>query len=358
MGYQTGTSTGPDDLLDKLRIWLLAEGWTVNLWDDDNTTYRVWTGLVGTGKRLHVQKTATDSTVMYFNFRSVNRGVIFEDHYSVSTLQGYGKYYAEATGIGINGSTGYNVANAWDYQPGAPVGTSSKSWGACITELSLTAIPAYYFFSQGDTFVVGVEYESGKFQWIMFGCLEKSGVYTGGQFFVGSCSGYMPSEEMLGTGAYLTIKGCILSGQYGGYGRGAVYLDVDSVAGWRAYGNSGSVNDSLAKKIEWPGYRPNDAATSYITHNTFGSLLFRRSPNFYNALAPMMPAYTLVLRASANYCFLGNPTNVRLINPLYYDPGDEYTLGSDVWKIFPMHSKADAAAAAGKNVGIAILKEV
>ena len=351
MAYQTGTSTGPDDLLDKLRIWLLAAGWTVNLWDDDNSTYRTWTGLVGTGKRLHVQKTAGDSTVMYFNLRSVNRGVVFGDHYGTSNQYG-GKYYSEITGLALNGSTGYNVANTWDKQPGYMQSTGG-SWGVAITELSLSAIPAYYFFQDGDTVIVCVEYQSGKFQWLAFGLLEKQGAITGGQFLSGSLNGYNPSYQLLYASSGQTKFFCRnRSGSSFDYGNGAVYFNADSVAAWRANGALGSKDEGYYYYLHFPGLEPNAGYTAG-DWNTLNSFFISRAPNHYNALAPMVPIYVLSKRANGNYSLLGWPKSIRMLNGYYYNPAEEYTLGSDVWMIFPEHSKTDTD---GGNMSFAVKK--
>lgn len=338
MAYQTGTATGPDDLLDKLRVWLNSNGWTVNGWATDNSTYETWTGLVGTGKRLHVQKTAGDSTVMYFNLRSVNRGVVFEDYHNTQTKVG-GKYYAELTGLALNGSTGYSGSNTWDKQPGYMQSTGG-SWGVAITELSLTSIPAYYFFQDGDTVVVCVEYQSGKFQWLAFGLLEKQGAITGGQFVAGSLNGYNPSYQLLYGGINMTAFFCRV---YSNHGIGAVYFDADSSTAWRSAGNMGSKSgDNHAKEIEFPGVFPNYGSPSHTLWNTINSFFITRSPNHYNALAPMVPICVLGKRANENYSLLGWPKSIRMVNCYYYDPAEEYTLGSDVWMVFPAHSKDDA----------------
>jgi hypothetical protein len=90
----------------------------------------------------------------------------------------------------------------------------------------------------------------------------------------------------------------------------------------------------------------------YRSYNTLLTYWMTRSPNFYNSIAPLAPCYVLCLRASNNYCVLGIPQSLRLINPQYYDPGDELTLGSDTWMIFPCHAKDDADA----RQGIAVKK--
>lgn len=339
MGYYSWTPTGPDDLLDKIRLALITEGWTVNLWADDNSTYYSWTGLVGTGKRLHVQKVAAGGPTMYFNFRSVNRGVIFSGSYSSSQQYG-GKYYSEVTGLGLNGSTGYDVGEEWDDQPGHQTNSSAQTCGAVITELSLTAIPAAYLFCDGDTCVLCVEYQSGKFQWLAWGCLEKNGTYTGGQFFFGSLGFYWPSYQLLYGSTTQTM---FLCKYVESYSNGGVYLDVDSQPGWRGPGT----NTLFPSYLEMPGTAPNDSSPSHTYFNTLVTHWMTRSPNFYNAVAPLAPAYILCLRASANYCLLGQLKSLRIINPQYYDPGASLTLGSDTWRIFPGHSKADADARMG-----------
>jgi len=351
MAYETGTSTGPDDLLDKLRVWLLANGWSVNLWDDDDSMYTAWSGLVGTGKRLHVQKTAGDGTVMYFNLRSVNRGVIFEDYYNDSSIESYGKYRAEVTGLGLNGSTGYDGGNAWDKQPGGTLNDANKSWGVCMTGLSLTAIPAYHFWQDGDTVVICVEYTSGKFQWLSFGCLEKQGVYTGGQFFTGSLSTYVPSQLLFDTGTdypFISFLSCRES-----RANGAVYLNCDGTAGWRVSGKEAHWSSGLYNYVRFPSFNPSTNSPTYANWQSLLSFWTTRSPNTFNNIPTFSPLYITCLRADGRYSLLGWPAGIRFVVPRDFDPSAEIVYGSDHWQVFPAHSKADAQ---GLKVGFALLK--
>jgi len=343
MSYQTGTSTGPKDLLDKLRLFLIADGWTVNMWADDDSSYESgWSGIDGDGKRLHVQMVAgSGGPTMYFNFRAVTRGIVFDDYHTTSVQVG-GKYYSEITGIGMYGSTGYNGGENWDNQPGHPTNGSSQCWGCAITELSTTAIPAYYFFSDGYTVVVVVEYESGKYQWLCFGCLEKAGAYTGGQFFFGSLSSAEATYDIL----YDSPNGIgigFLSHYYTASlwrGHGAVYVDMDSSAGWRALGYEGSEATGFQETLRVPGFSPSYVGlTSGYYRNTLLTSMLVRSPNFYNSLSPFSRIYILGKRSNNNYSVLGQPKSLRMINPQYYDAAEEEVLGSDTWMIFPQHDK-------------------
>lgn len=344
MSYSTGTSTGPKDLLDKLRLFLIADGWSVNLWTDDDTTFASgWSGIDGDGKRLHVQKTASSGgPTMYFNFRAVIRGIIFDDYYTTSSQWG-GKYYSEITGIAMYGSTGYDGGQPWYNQPGHPENNAGETWGACMTELSTTAIPAYYFFSDEDTVVVVVEYSSGKFEYLSFGCLEKEGVYTGGQFFAGSVETYRPSLTFLHSDTYTYSTGFFSRLGYSSteIATAGVYVDMDSTVGWYASGATGSEEATdFSRHIQMPGIRPNGTG-SYIYTNTFLTIGMTRSPNFYNSLAPFWPIFIWGKRSDGNYSLLGTPASIRILNPEYYDPAEEVVLGSDTWMIFPGHDPAN-----------------
>jgi len=356
MAYQTGTSTGPADLLDKLRLFLIDNGWTVNKWEDDDTKYPTpsGAGLDGDGKRLHVQKTATDATVMYFNLRSTIRGIPFGNRDTTATLYS-GKFRAEVTGLCIYGSTGYDTGLAWDLQPGGTLNGSSLSCGVCMTELSTTAIPAYYFFQDGDTVIVVVEYTAGKFQWFAFGCLEKQGVYTGGQFFTGSLSSYDPTYQILSAGTTMTMF-MTIAFDIGYQGNGAVYIDVDSLSGWRWSGLQGNTSTgNYAKTILLQGLLANQSISAKATSSSnvsFNGLFYTRTPNWFNGLAPLATCFVFLKRASANLSLLGWPKSIRLVNITNYNSGDELTFGSDTWKIFPEHSKSDA----DPTIGFAVKK--
>src|SRR5690554_6751440 len=98
MAYETGTSSNVNDLLDKFRLFAIAQGWTVNRW-----------ATVGSGRELCIQKGSA-----YFNFRSWNNETMLVNGTSTA-----GKY-----GITMNGSDGYSAGNGVHVQPGYPVRNS------------------------------------------------------------------------------------------------------------------------------------------------------------------------------------------------------------------------------------------
>ena len=318
MSYQAGVSTGPNDLIDKLRIFLLAEGWTVNLF-----------AAIGAGWRLHVQKTAADSTVMYFNFRSA----IAETGTTLITEDNYGGADGTVTGLVVNGSTGYNGGSLWHVQPGYPqnLGLTNKSCGSVMSPMSTTAIPAYYFFtpdSDSDTVHIVVEITAGKFQFMSFGLLDKQGVYTGGQYFTASMSSRMPYYDYTGAVNYDDSR-YFVNSPYSSYCiNGAVYVDVDGTASWR---NAGCRTNNYQIIFPCPSTGDNSPT---LHREGMASFFWSKSPDAYNAMAAMCPIYTFLKRDDDNYSLLGWPDGVRFLNVTNYDPAEELTYGAETWTVF------------------------
>lgn len=166
MAYETGTATGRDDLLAKLKVFLEGDGWATNMYAAD-----------GTGYRLHVSKSG-----VYANLRSTNNEEL---------VPGYEGYHCSVTGIGLNLSTGYDAGQSWITQPGYPTG----NWGSVCTPLIDLpgAIPAYWFFSNGTEVDVVIEVSTSVYESLHWGELVKCGSYANGLYFSGgsdpqSCS--------------------------------------------------------------------------------------------------------------------------------------------------------------------------
>jgi len=339
MGYYAGTSTGPNDLLDKLRVALLAEGWTV----DDHSA-------VGAGYRLHVHKTAGDATVMYFNFRSA----IAETGVTLITEDNYSGADGTVTGLIVNGSTGYDGGELWHVQPGYPENAdlSDKSFGNVMSPMSTTAIPAYYFFFNGESVHIVVEITAGKFQFMSFGLLVKQGAYTGGQYFTASMGSRRPWYDYQGTFNYDDSRYFVSVPSQTGELNGAVYVNVDSVASWRISGRGGvaPANDQIIFPCPSAGdYSP----TKH--RGGLASFFYSLSPDAYNAMSAMCPLYTLLRRSDDNYSLLGWPEGVRYLNVTIYDSGEEITYGAETWVAF--HDDSLEADPVNVGSGFAFLKD-
>lgn len=371
MIYQSGTYSSMHNLLGTIKTFLESNGWTVNKWELDEQGYWSRTGIDYTGAmRLHIQKTASDSTVMYFNFKSVTRGIIFGDNLD-ATSQSNGRYYSEIRGIGINGSTGYSATEKWDEQPGYPVSQgTSKSVGSCITEVPVGASRNYYIFSHADSCTIVVQIDDNRFVYLAFGLLTKSGVYTGGQFYAGSIETYQPSYIYwyLSANRRIPWRSAFLANGLDGNNyfesTFAVYIDVDGSASWKHNGQEGSGDTSLDADLQI-GVQPVYARTddSVSTNRRYAvnlnEFVYDRSPNHFNGVSILAPVYIFVTRATGRYTYIGMPKGIRIINRSPYDSGDEFSLGSDTWKVFPAFDIADELSTIinmNPHVGFALLK--
>ena len=338
MSYQAGVSTGPNDLISKLETFLVAEGWTVNL-----------SAAIGAGHRLHVQKTAADATVMYFNFRSA----IAETGTTLITEDNDGGVNGTVTGLVVNGSTGYNAGSLWHVQPGYPqsINNTNKSFGCVMSPMSTTAIPAYYFFtpdSDSDTVHIVVEVTAGKFQFMSFGLLVKQGTFTGGQYFTATFGSEMPYYDYAGAAnrddsRYFANAPFLVTAV-----NGAVYVDVDGTASWR---NAGCY--SGYDQIIFPCPSPGDFGPTYH-RSGMASFFWSKSPDAYNAMAAMCPIYTFLERDDDNYSLIGWPDGVRFLNTTNYDPAEEVTYGAETWTVF--HADSLEATPVNMYTGFAFKK--
>lgn len=334
MSYQTGTSTGPTDLLSKLKTFLEADGWTTNDYS-----------AVGAGYRLHVEKTpSSGGETMYFNFRSA----IAETGTTLIAPNNDGSTNGTVTsGILVNSSTGYNAGELWHSQPGYPQDPTdgNKGFAGCMNPMSISAIPAYYFFSVNDTVNVAVEVTSGKFQFMSFGMLEKQGVYTGGQFFSASFDSQVPYYNYYTTSWYMPgyFTARVLRAP-----TGAVYLDADSDARWRA----ADYNEDLCFPCV-----AGQTANETDSQSGMAAFFWSKSPNFYNNIAAMCPIYTFVKRSDDNFSLLGWPSGVRFLNVTHYSVGQEITYGPETWKVFPANDVTGSAETVkNENCGFAFKK--
>lgn len=324
VGFYSGTSTGPNDLIDKLRLAAIAESWTVNAFS-----------AVGAGYRLHIQKTASDSTEMYFNLRSA-----IDEYGTTITMDNINSASYKHTGLLVNGSTGYDVGESWDKQTGYLSNSDSNSFACSMTPMSVSAIPSYYFFFVGDSVHIVVEVTSGKFQMLSFGMLNKdgAGAYTGGMYFTGTITSMYGLADWLVSANVNQLTPRYFSPATGTGGtastfpaHGAVYVDVDSVAAWRQCRDYNGFHQSLFSCVSG-GY---GAWYNISTQRGFCSCFYGISPSFYNAMAPMAPCYTFLKRTDLNYSLAGWPDGVRHLNVTNYSPAQELTYGAEKWLVFP-----------------------
>lgn len=314
MAYETGASTDPNDLLDKLRLFAIAQGWTVNRW----TT-------VGSGRELCLSKGSA-----YYNMRSYQNETVFNNGWD----------YSNRYGISINGSDSYAGGNTWDRQPGYPIRTGgtvgSDQWASHVPFVTSTGpFPSYYLFApDSKTIYMEIEVTTGTFQRFGFGSLDlfNSGSAGGGRFF------YAPGGDasVTSSGAWLVTE---IDSWYALEEvpfRGA---DIDC-AGARV----GSLVRCAFDSFDNWASSQRTGSTAVTPQSCQGGgvhdkILRDSSPNPLNGVGILTPNVVSVNRANEYLHPLGVVPGIRYMDMTNYLPGDEFTLGSDTWKVFPWYQK-------------------
>lgn len=330
MAYQTGSASGPNDMLEQLRVFAVAQGWTSNR-----------NAVIGSGREVCLSKGSA-----YFNLRSfVNETV---------TINGTAS--ANKTGIAINGSDGYSAGALWDQQPGhtmAPNTTRLHGWLPFV--LSPGPFPSYHIFaSDSKTIYLEIEVVTGTYQRLGFGSLDlfNSGASGGGRFFYATGGNAQVNADSHGTswlgndvnGAPWVLEEVPFRGGYlnaGGNDTGSyIRVAVDSFDGWAQSARSNSQSHTGV------------AAQGGGTHDWV--LVHNQSTNPLNGVGILFPHVVSVNRSNIYQQPIGIIPAMRYMDMTNYLPGDEFTIGSDVWKVFPWWQKGGRSG----QYGIAYRKVV
>lgn len=332
MAYQTGTASGANDLLDKLRLFAVANGWSVNRW-----------ATAGSGRELCLAKGSA-----FFSLRS----------YQNETVPLNGRSDANKTGIAVTGSDGYSAGSGWDRQPGYPQqasGGAKDQYSAYLPFVtSQGPFPAYHLFATGSkTIYLEVEVTTGVFQRLGFGSLDLFNPASagGGRFFYASGGDSSVTDSSaasawlgahIDNGPYSLEEVPFRAADYGGV----------------SYKPGSCVRAAFGSFDNWCGsqYR---VAGSLLTQVCQGGgvhdkLLRDLSPNPLNGIGILTPNIVSVLRGEEFLSPLGEVPGMRYMDMTNYLPGDEFSLGSDLWKVFPWYQKGGRSY----QRGIALLKVV
>ena len=331
MAYETGTSSSVVDLLDKFRLFAIAQGWTANRW-----------ATVGSGRELCIQKGAA-----YFNFRAWNN----------ETMLVNGSSQGSKYGITLNGSDGYSGAAAWDRQPGYPVlgSTSGGDQAHVLFPLVITTgpFPAYHFFApDSKTLFAEVEISTGIF--LRFGCgsldLFNPAAPGGGRFCYSTGGAHVTkstaTSSWLGTDADNANYAMELVPF-----RGADYASNNS-----SYSFGSMVRAAFGSFDNWAG-SGRTVTTAGLQMACQGGgvhdkVLRDYSPNPLNGIGLLLPNIVSLNIGDEYLSPIGVIPGMRFMDMTNYLPGDEFTIGSDTWKVFPWYAKGGI----GYNRGIAYLK--
>jgi hypothetical protein len=200
--------------------------------------------------------------------------------------------------------------------------------------------PNLYMFSNssGDYVHIVLEWSTGKFRHMMFGNLIKFGTWPGGG---GSyyCGGWW-DQSGLGSSPGVFIS-------FPGWGGHAIPFD-NTVNQFSANGLAWTVNYSNGTD-SWIA-NANDAMVGSVqrrkavgsTRGGFGRMFKDIQESLFTGLIPLSPIMVGAVKQSNTpntVAWIGQAPDVRLVNVQHLTPAQEFSIGSDTWKCFPMASK-------------------
>lgn len=289
MAFETGSATDVYDLLDKLRAFAAGQGWTVNRWAG--------------GDELCLEHNGG-----YWNCKAVD-----DLGGSSPYLSGY---RANAAGIRVRGSTGFDSNSAWDAQPNAS--TSEAGIGVFVEG----DVKTYWFFSDaaGSYIHVAARISADTYCHLSLGHLTKLGSWTGGQYLAGTIARSNSEYPIAVSFAEASA------------GSGTFRADIDGATNaWQSLGGAPS------GQLECLGAFP-PAPDESQNADLLGSLI-AAAPASWNGRAPLWPCMVLLQRPSSRYSIAGYPDDQRVLNIEVLTPEQTLAIGSDEWLVFPFTRK-------------------
>lgn len=294
MAHQNGTATDHVDLLDKLRIFALANGWTVH-------NFGTRPAGATAGQALQLSKGG-----FAFSFLSLS---------AAGTANNPGQYvggYAHDAYVGGNGTE--NQANG-----------SPKIYANAMTG----PYQGYDFFAgdgaNGPYLYAAVETSAGVFKHFGVGVLDKFGAITTGAFVYAGAWNYDPTYISLWTHPRNSVPFDSTETTSSNNGRSLyVRADGDTVSP-RWY-------DPQATPFLRAGHR-GTAVGALARTPVIGSASLR------TGRTTLTPCLVSGERPGGLYSLLGAPPGMRWVSLDYLDPGAVLTIGTDTWKVFPVIRK-------------------
>lgn len=301
MAYLLTTATDTADLLDKVRTFLLASGWSVNFWGDRTAA---------AGKVLTVAKAG--------------------NHYTLLTDS-----TTNSTNPSPKVAAFLHSAYAANANPETQPDASARVWANRVTGPT----QAVHLFAgegkNGPYAHVAVETDPGTFKHFGIGVLDTRGVVATGAYAFGTNWAYstgqvndpnnawhgVPFDDVTSFGA--SERATIFRADHSAVS--PRYHDVDNFTGQTAagvYRGRGGFRASAGAVERGSIHGPAACGASELTGR-----------------APLLPLWVSVDRTSGLWSDVGQPPDMRFVRMDNLEPGQEYPLGTDTWLVFPVIRK-------------------
>jgi hypothetical protein len=327
LAFENSSATDPQDLLQKLVVFLAANGWTT---DRSAVEGAGWTASLHKGGvyvhlRAHMNEPMQIVTAGPWN------------GYSIALYLG----------------TGFASGATFKAQPtGAPLNVSDSTPVGVAAVLTANPITNYYFFSDAtnDNVVVVVQKQSGVYAHFGFGTsLQKVGTWTGGPYFFASSGAWAAHETLTNYAGYDLTAACPgIAGDPNGASMTFVRAAVDSFDGWLAFGQDGIGGPlgfcgklgASSQGGDRVGYmRPQIPTYFYSGAFNDGGQFQTHQTSSLDGRANLLPCLLWAGRdgTATGFSPIGTIPDCFVCSGVGqgYSPGSDYVIGADTYKMFP-----------------------
>lgn len=243
-------------------------------------------------------------------------------------------YNTAATSILMRISVGYDGLLPPPSQPNVS--------GECLTSIEAGPYPKLFLFAGGDWLWVAIGVAlSGEYRHMAIGMLDKAGAYDGGTYIDGSHWGGSSSWASF-SGNHVPFQNT--SGGQSNVGR----VRADSTT-------DGRTNFFFTFGVSSYSPSPVDALTEFgnDTGGRASASIIRADDNAFSGRSVFHPLPVYVARTGSTtyYSPIGVVPGVRLCSTQKFEPEQEVTIGTDVYKVFPCVAKRPMSSSSGVQPG-------
>jgi hypothetical protein len=288
MAYQDSANlAGPDVVIGQVLTFAAANGWTIER-----------NNLVGGNRTATIRKAGVTDYIHLYN--------------------------TDALHVRMRISIGYDSGALPSAQPDVS--------GENLTLLGTGPYPTTFFFaSQDQVWITVAIAASGEYRHFTFGRLDKAGAYTGGT--------YVDSTywDTIAYARNFSFKQVPFQAQhyglYNNYGRLRADIPDDARTNW--FHQMGAPGDQASIVYGEAGDGEiGNAGTAAILVNRADKNAFSGRSVFQ-----VIPLYVKRIGSQVYWSLLGTVQDVRYCSINKLEPEQEITIGSDVWKVFPVAGK-------------------
>lgn len=351
MAYSTGGSGGTMvDLMDAIRAFALGQGWTIDKWDSTNRLLFMTKGLATVTFWGDTTRTVTE----YSGANGSGTSAARSDHRIYMAM----------------GTSNTAALTTYYSHPGSPVTSAYDSDAPYICGMNGPFVGWFLFADAtvSDHIHVVVQISAEVFMHFSFGSIDKKGMTHSGVAYITAT----PNTYWRNVSNY--TNGSISSFNDPYYQHVPFCWGYDNVTLSPAiYNNSPPIilKNSNAWPASWLGpiayssgasplfgtllntydttqnYRPENWPVANSASGSLLNCVIAAEPAPYSNVVPLFPIPVFrnhydssAASTSRRICYVGDFPNVRLCNMTNLTPGQEITVDTDTWKVFPVLRQA------------------